>query len=148
MSPFVPALLALLLIPQAALAHGDEDHGNAPHATLAAPVSTGPRFEAATPEVEVVAVLQDEDLVLYLDRYATNEPIANAAVEIESGPNKAIARPIAEGTYSARADWLARPGKHPVVVTIQADDVSDLVTGTLEIQSASPPPAQRTGGGF
>ncbi|HEX9179982.1 MAG TPA: efflux RND transporter periplasmic adaptor subunit [Burkholderiales bacterium] len=122
--------------------HGDEGKVHAPIA------AAGPRFEAATPDVEVVAVLQEDNLVVYLDRYASNEPITNAAVEIESGENRAVARPLAPGTYAAPAAWLARPGKHPVVVTIQADDVSDLVTGTLEIQSASPPPAQRTAGGF
>lgn len=141
-------LLALLLgLAGPASGHEGEVHGD--EGKVHAPIpAAGPRFEAATPDVEVVAVLQDGEVVVYLDRYASNEPIADAAVEIESGENRAVARPLAPGTYAAPAAWLARPGKYPVVVTIQSPEVSDLVTGTLEIEPANPPPAQRAPGDF
>lgn len=128
----------LLLHTQFAPAHEGEDHGAAPP-PLAAPAA-GPRMEAATADLELVAVLQEKRLVIYLDRYASNEPITAAQVEIESGQYKALARPAADGTYVADAEWLGRPGAHSLVITVQAPDVSDLVAGTLEVPG--PPPAE------
>jgi hypothetical protein len=43
------------------------------------------RAVAATEEFEVVAVLEGKNLVVYVDRFASNEPVAKARVEVEGG---------------------------------------------------------------
>ncbi|MES2089528.1 MAG: hypothetical protein V4532_06065, partial [Pseudomonadota bacterium] len=81
-------------------AHGGEDHGE-PAAT---PVLLGqaPRAQAQTEDFELVAVLTQAVaaeskaspvLTLYLDRFATNQPVGGATVEVESGAFKAVATP-------------------------------------------------------
>ena len=58
-----------------AFGHGGEDHGAPPP-----PVSPGvaPRALAATEEFEVVAALEGKQLVVYVDRFASNEPVVKA----------------------------------------------------------------------
>jgi hypothetical protein len=129
-------LLALFTLP--AWGHGDEDHsheGDKPAA--AAAVQANPRGATASEEFELVAALEGRTLTLYLDRYASNEPVAKAQVEVESGPLKAVARETAPGVYTLPGERLAAPGKHALVITVQAGEVSDLLTATLVV----PPPA-------
>lgn len=140
-------LTALVLLPFSLFvhAHGGEDHGAAPAAAAAV---EQPRFEAHTPDLELVAELRGETLTLYLDRYASNQPLLDATVEIEGDGQKSLAQPQPDGSYSARAAWLSRPGKHELVVTVQAGDLDDLLIGTLATPSpAAAPQAQaRTNG--
>jgi hypothetical protein len=81
-------------------------------------------------------VLEGEGLTLYLDRFATNEPVTNAAIEIESGAFKATAQSSGNGTYTAPAATLTKPGQYPLVFTIRAADETDLLDGTLAVPSA------------
>jgi cobalt-zinc-cadmium efflux system membrane fusion protein len=56
--------------------------------------SGAPRAVAATEDFEVVAVLEGKQLVVYVDRFASNEPVAKAKVEIEgAGLKGSPARP-------------------------------------------------------
>lgn len=129
-------MLALTLLALNARAHGGEDHGNeaAPPAVVA---EAGPRATAASEEFEFVAVPQGGQLLIYLDRFATNAPVANAEVEIESGAFKAVATAIGPGVYAVAGDAFKAPGPHPLTVTIQTDaksgGVSDLLSATLEV---------------
>jgi cobalt-zinc-cadmium efflux system membrane fusion protein len=138
MNPSIPrcaaALLALLLtlaLPSAS-AHEGEEHGAAVPPP-AQPASAQPRLETASPDVELVALLQDGKLTIYLDHYADNAPIDGAQVELESGSHKAVAQAAGDGVYSVAADWLTKPGKYEMLFTIQAGDLQDLLTGTLEV---------------
>ena len=129
------ALAAALLLAPAVFAHAGEDHGDAP-----APVQTtqllAPRAEAHSDDIEMLAVYGNGELTLYLSNFKTNEPIVNAQVEIESGPNKAIATATGDGIYKAPASWLATPGKHGLVVTVEGKNIADLLEASLEIQDA------------
>lgn len=130
-------LLALFvsLLPHAALAHGGEDHGDTAQATLSAPPSSGPRLELKSPEIELLGQLQDGNLTLYVDRYASNEPILDAKIELESSGRTVQALAAKDGSYTAAADWLAQPGKYEFVVSVQAKGLEDLLIGTLEVPS-------------
>lgn len=133
------ALLLTLALPFAS-AHEGEEHG--PAAPLPnAPQTVQPRLEAASPEVELVALPQDGKLTIYLDRYADNAPIDGARVELESGSHKAVAQAAGDGVYNVAADWLAKPGKYEMLFTVQAGDLQDLLTGTLEIPAQKVTPA-------
>ncbi len=133
---FVVTVLALT-----AHAHGDEDHGDeaAPPAVVA---EAGPRATAASEDFELVALPQGGQLLVYLDRFATNEPVASAEVEIESGAFKAMASAVSPGVYAVAGDAFKAPGRYPLTVTIQTDaksgGVSDLLSATLEV---APPAA-------
>jgi len=133
-------LFLTMLLPTLVYAHGGEDHGE-PAAPPA--IAAFPRFETKSPDIELVAELHGETLILYADRYASNEPIRNAAIEIEGENHKAIALAAQDGSYRAPAAWLAQPGKHELVVTLQAENLEDLLVGVLETPVAATAPPQR-----
>ena len=135
----VTALLGVLAA--AALAHGDEDHG----ALALAPAGSAmaPRAVAQTEDFELVGVLLGTTLTVTLDRFATNEPVADAQVEVESGSAlKAVARQVTPGVYVVQSDLFATPGKYPLAFSVQAGESSDLLVATLDLtpaQTGAPP---------
>ena len=130
---------ALPLGSGSALAH--EGHDDAP--TVRAPATgLALRVAAASPDIELLAELRQDTLLIYLDRFATNEPLSGATIEVEEGPNRATAVPAGEGLYQASAPWLARPGRHLLVFTIHAKDLDDLLDATLEVPDQHAPPDQ------
>lgn len=138
------ALVAIFSL--SAWAHGGEDHGSevvpAPSAALA------PRAAATTDEFELVAVLEGGKLMLSLDRFATNEPVADAQVEVESGGLKTTATQAAAGVYWIPGDAFAIPGKYPLVISVQAGESADLLTATLDLShsaAGAKPPSARNG---
>ncbi len=123
--------IAAACLASAAWAHGGEDHGDG-----TVPAATGdvaPRAFAQSEAFELVAVLSDGKLTLYLDRYADNAPVPDAEVEIESGTFKAVAAQIAPGVYSVPGQAFAQPGKHLLTVSVQAGEAADLLTATLDL---------------
>ena len=118
-----------------AYGHGDEDHGAAPPPVTQ---SMAPRAVAASEEFEVVAVLEDKHLVVYVDRYASNEPVAGAKVEIEGGGLQGIAAESAPGTYLLNLAAALPPARHGLTISIEAGDSADLLTVTLDTSTAAP----------
>lgn len=128
----VASLLALPAWP-----HGGEDHGDAAVPALTSAVA--PRASAQTEDFELVAVLAQGKLTLYVDRHATNAPVPDAEIEVESGSFKAVAVQVAPGVYSVAGEAFANPGRYPLAISVQAGDVSDLLSATLDL--AAMPPA-------
>jgi hypothetical protein len=128
-------LLLLPLLTGNALAHGGEDHDEA--AAPAAWRSRPGRRERRERGLRVVAVVQGGQLLIYLDRFATNEPVAGATIEIESGAFKAVANAVAPGLYTVAGDVFKTSGRYPLTITIETDaksgGVSDLLSATLEV---------------
>ena len=62
-----------------ASAHEGHNHEEPP------PVSAGalPRGETDSSAFELVAIARGESLDIYLDRFATNEPVTGATIEVE-----------------------------------------------------------------
>lgn len=121
---------ATLVFALSAWAHGGEDHGDG-----AAPVTSAdfaPRAVAQSEDFELVAVLAQGKLTLYLDRYADNAPVVDAEIEIESGAMKAVAAQIAPGVYAVPGEAFAKAGKYPLTFSVQAGDAADLLAATLE----------------
>ena len=85
-------------------AHEGHDHGEQP------PVATGasPRGETNSKAFELVAVVSGENLEIYLDRFATNEPVTGATIEVETPAGSVKATEGADGTYRVAAPWLAK----------------------------------------
>lgn len=126
-------LAALPLVFGSALAH--EGHDETPAARAPVP-GLAPRLAASSPDIELLAELRHDALVIYLDRFATNEPLSGATIEVEEGSNRGTAAPVGEGLYQVSAPWLARPGRHALVFTVHAKDLDDLLNGTLEVPEA------------
>lgn len=132
MNPVAVLATLLLFMTPAAFAHGDEDHG-APAPAVSKSVT--PRAVAASEEFEVVAALEGKKLVLYLDRFASNEPVAGAKVEIEGGGLKGVAAEVSPGVYAIDAAAMT-PAKHPLTISIETADSADLLSATMD---AAPP---------
>ena len=105
------------------------------------PVSAGalPRGEASSNAFEIVAIVRGENLQIYLDRFATNEPVTGATLEVESpnGPVKASTE--TDGTYRVAAPWLARSGSKDLIFTVTAGDTTDILPLTIQDAPAAAP---------
>ncbi len=112
-----------------AFGHGGEDHG-APAPALNQ--SVAPRASASTGEFEVVAVLEGRQLVIHVDRFASNEPVENAKVEVDSTPMGGRAREAAPGTYVLDIAADLAPDRHALTFSIEDGDNSDLLSATLD----------------
>ncbi len=124
------AVLLGLCAAGGAAAHEGHSHGDEPKPVA---VSTVPALEASSSEFELVAVPNGPELVIHLDRFATNEPVSGAVIEVSADGATAAASEAPDGTYRAPAPWAARPGSHEATFTILTEDAADLLIGTLDI---------------
>jgi hypothetical protein len=127
---------SMLLLPVPSFAHGGEDHGEDPKP--AEVTSAASRAEAQTDLFELVVTPHNGRLTIYVDRFANNQPVNDAKVEIESANWKAVANAVEGGTYRVAAPQFAVPGTYPLVFTVTAGDEADLLETTLVIGEAAP----------
>ena len=88
-----------------------------------------------------MARLQPNTLVLELVRYASNEPVANAKVDVGNGAAKAQAVfDAASGSYrvsdAALLQSLRMPGTHALMFTVNAGADGDLLEGKQHVAGA------------
>ncbi|SMF03610.1 hypothetical protein [Pseudogulbenkiania subflava] len=138
-------LFTLLFAPVLVFAHGGEDHGDGAKPAVSANVA--PRAEAHTELFELLVTPAGGQLTVYLDRYASNEPVTGAKVEIESGSWKTVAQAAEDGSYRAKAPQFAKPGQYPLVLTVQAGADTDLIETTLVVAEPTKPVAAVTSHG-
>lgn len=122
--------IALLASASFAYGHGDEDH-SAP-----APVVTqsmAPRSAAATADFELVSSLDGDKLVIYLDKFDTNELVANAKIEVEGAGLNGVAKESAPGVYVLDVASPVAPGKHALTISVETADAADLISTSIEI---------------
>jgi cobalt-zinc-cadmium efflux system membrane fusion protein len=62
-----------------------------------------------------------------------NGPIQGAQIEVEGPGIKGVATAMADGVYQLPAAALAQAGKYPLMLTIQAGEIVDLLSATLEV---------------
>ena len=131
-------LATVIAFPAWAGGDGSDGHTHGAPAPMPAPITAGaPRAAAATEDFEVVAALEGKKLVIYLDRFTSNEPVTKANVEIDGGGIKGVASEMAPGTYALDLATAMSPGKHPLTIAIEAGDTTDLLTATLDISSTA-----------
>lgn len=129
------AVAASLIVPlAAALAHEGEDHG-APAVQASAPAA--PRATATSAAFELVAVARGGALTIYLDRYASNEPIADATIAVETPAGEARAVPGENQTFSLDAPWSVKPGRYELLFTVTAGGDVDVLPVALLVPEAS-----------
>lgn len=134
---------------------GPGAHGpNGEHLDAPAPYTAGaivPRLETHSETFELVATLGATELTVLIDRYASNEPVLNAALEVEVDGIKRRATFHADhGDYvfddPQLLAALGRPGEHALVFTLMADRDHDLLDGTLVTPPPRTTPATQTHG--
>ena len=132
------ALALALACPLALLAGPGGPGHEHDEAKAAAPAGqAAPRFESHSELFELVGVLENGKVTLYLDRYRDNVPVTDARIEVEGGAFKGEATPEAGGTYTLPGDPFASPGRHALTFTVTAGGEIDLLNGVLEVASPS-----------
>ncbi len=126
-------LLWLTLFSSASFAGPGHDHGDEPAQAAGA---ASPRISSHSDLFELVATVNQSQLVIYLDRYSSNEPVTNAKIEVEAGSAKGLAEPQPDGTYIFKTDLLAKPGSIPLSFTVSDGKDTDLLAGDLVIPDA------------
>lgn len=131
------------LLPGVSAGEDGHDHGDETPAAHTAPAS--PRFAAHSEEFELVGVLDDKVLTLYLDRADTNAPVEKARLELEIGGTVTPATESAPGEYRVTLGQPLKPGVTPITATITAEGASDLLAGELDTHEEGDEPAPQQG---
>ena len=80
-----------------------------------------PRLEAVGPDIELVAIIADRQLTIFLDRLATNEPIDGATIAVTAdGIAAGTAKALGDGAYVLAAPWADEPGVKALKFAITA----------------------------
>src|SRR3712207_1205913 len=77
----------LTTLATAALAHEGHDHGAPPPAAV---TTSNPRVTAQSDTYELVGILRGDRLGLYLDKFATNEPVTDAKIAVTVGGDEEV----------------------------------------------------------
>jgi membrane fusion protein, heavy metal efflux system len=109
----ITALLitTLVLTSNTVIAGPGHDHG--PEAPTSAAGPAPPRFAAASDLFEVVGILKDKELLVFVDRFGTLKPDM--------------------GEFTFAADTFAKPGSYAIALTITAGDDIDILAGNLVV---------------
>lgn len=144
-------LLAQWMTGSGLQAHEGHDHGTPAASTMRPSL---PRVEAVSDTFELLATAESGRLTLWLDRFETNEPVAGATIEVEAPQGKAVATPLAGGSYRIELPWAAQAGSYDLVFSIIVGEESDLLAGRLIVPaiaaaggSRSPSPGLLWGAG-
>ena len=126
-------VVGALLAPLTPIVQAHEGHDHGPAESIAGPVA--PRVVARSEVFELVGVLRGERLVIYLDRFATNEPVTTAdiAVTIGDATEAVNAEWAAEGTYALTSPQFKTAGALELVFSITGEAGDDLLAGTLTV---------------
>jgi membrane fusion protein, heavy metal efflux system len=134
---------ALIVVPsQQTLAHEGQDH-DATAKFVVLPASS--RAEASSDLFELVAIAGSGEIIIYLDRFATNEPVSDANVVVETPQGSAEAKPASDGTYRLAAPWATGPGRYDLIATVTKDSDADVLAFTLTIQPTTQSAATSSG---
>jgi len=137
--PAVNVLIALVLLAYMTLAaassraHEGHDHG-APAVTV---TTAAPRVEATSESFELVGIVHGGAMRVFVDRFASNEPVTSATIDVTVDGVAARAEPQPDGSFLVEAPWLAKTGLTDLVFAIDTGEASDLLIGTLDLASAA-----------
>lgn len=126
--------LAVLLIPSPwAFAHEGSDHGDEKKAA-AQTITAAPRLTLQSELYQLVGVLKDNRLRLFLDRTADNSPVTTAELSLSVSGKDYPAKASADGTYLVNLSSLSH-AKHEVIATITGGAADDLLIGALDLSA-------------
>ena len=130
------ALLAVLTLwgAHSALANGKA----ASPAAVSAEATMLVRAQVHTEDFEAVVSVEEGRIWLYLDRFNSNEPVAQARIEAEWRGTPLAVKEHAPGTYELLQPGLAAPGEHALSFSVVAGDSADLLSLSLNVPAPKP----------
>ncbi|MBK7003162.1 MAG: hypothetical protein IPH35_25565 [Rhodoferax sp.] len=136
---FILVIFIAFALPAWAGGDSSDGHSHGAPTPAPAPISQGatPRTATTTEEFEVVAAFEGQNLVVYVDHFASNEPVARAKVEIEGTRFKGIASETAPGTYMLPIPSPLPPAKHALTISIESAESADLLAVTLDTSTSA-----------
>ncbi|WP_245283342.1 efflux RND transporter periplasmic adaptor subunit [Bradyrhizobium sp. WSM2793] len=133
--------LALFLCLPGALAHEGHDHGDAEKGAVVS--SAYPRVAARSELYEIVGILKEGKLSVFIDDAVTNEPVSDAGLQVTVGDSAPIeAGNQGNGVYAAAIPNGPPPGSVEVIFSITASKGNDLLVDSLVPTPAGNAPLQ------
>ncbi len=128
----IAVLLPLLfwLAPAAGHEGHDLETAEAPGASRSLP-----RLVTDSESYELVAVLEGQRLIIYLDRFEDNSPVTDAGMTVTINEEPVVAQAAGNGTYSVASKLFERDGLFEFVFDIKAPEGDDLLIGKLTLPS-------------
>ncbi|WP_247772576.1 efflux RND transporter periplasmic adaptor subunit [Bradyrhizobium sp. 192] len=125
------------------VAHEGHDHGDAEKAAVVS--SAYPRVAARSELYEIVGILKEGRLSVFIDDPVTNEPVSDAALQVTIGDSAAIeAAKTEEGIYTAVVPNGTPPGSVAVIFSVSAKKGNDLLVDSLvPTRAGDVPPAEQ-----
>lgn len=124
------------------LAHEGHDHSEADKSTAAS--SVHPRVAARSERYEIVGILRDGRLSVYIDDAVTNQPVSDAALQVTIGDSGAIeATTERDGVYVVAVPGQKPTGPVEVIFSVNAAKGDDLLVDSLALPQAATPPQQQ-----
>jgi hypothetical protein len=127
--------LLVAIVAWAATAYTHEGHELAPP-TSGATTSDFPRLTLQSEAYELVAVLKDDRLTIYLDRFEDNTPVTDATITVMIEGEPAMAEPASDGTYVLASDLLRGRDAVELVFDLRAPGGDDLLIGRLSLPTS------------
>lgn len=124
--------MSLFLGLAVSVAHEGHDHGNADKSPAMS--SAFPRVAARSDLYEIVGVLKDRQLSIFVDDAVTNEPVADAVLQVTVGDSGAIeARDAGNGIYTAVLPDRKLAGPVEVIFSVASKKGDDLLVDSLTL---------------
>ncbi|MDF0521004.1 efflux RND transporter periplasmic adaptor subunit [Bradyrhizobium yuanmingense] len=130
-----------------AFGHEGHDHGDAEKTAVVS--SAYPRIAARSELYEVVGILKDARLSVFIDDAATNEPVSDAALQVtigDSAPIEASSRQ--DGVYTAPIPNGTPSGSVEVIFSINASRGNDLLVDSFIPRAEARPAQQKHASGW
>jgi membrane fusion protein, heavy metal efflux system len=132
---FAVFILIAMLFAATAWTTGGRAHEGQDHAppSAAAPPAGMPRLAINSETYQLVAVLDQQRLTIYLDRYTDNAPVTGATINVAIDGEFVTAEATSEGTYGLASSRFGGHGAVELIFDIKAPDADDLLIGNLSL---------------
>ncbi|WP_458761163.1 efflux RND transporter periplasmic adaptor subunit [Afipia sp. TerB] len=130
-------LAGLLLGLSVSLAHEGHDHGDDEKSAVVS--SAFPRVTARSDVYEVVGILKNGELSIFIDDAVSNEPVTDAKLQVTIGDAGAIEAKRAPDGYTVALPDPNRTGSVEVIFAINASKGDDLLVDSFTL---TPQPAE------
>ncbi|MFK4385361.1 efflux RND transporter periplasmic adaptor subunit [Bradyrhizobium sp. USDA 223] len=140
-------LVSLVFGLSGAFGHEGHDHGDAEKTAVVS--SAYPRIAARSELYEVVGILKDGRLFVFIDDAATNEPVSDAALQVtigDSAPIEALSQE--NGVYTAPIPNGTPSGSVEVIFSINASRGNDLLVNSFIPRAEARPAEQKHAPGW
>lgn len=112
------------------------DHGHGPELDASSQGPNYPRLTMTSDAYELVGILEDHKLKVYLDQRQTISPVTDAKVKFTIDGATLHAKPQSDGTYFIEDELFNQHKTFEIVAEIEHDTANDLLVGTLDTTHA------------